>query len=45
MSRYGPLLGRTPVGKHGDEKMIADYVKAQGGQYNQLHSDHQLIIF
>ena len=35
----------STVGKHGDEKMIADYVKAQGGQYNQLHSDHQLIIF
>ena len=35
----------STVGKHGNEEMIADYVKAQGSQYKQLYSDHQLIIF
>ena len=35
----------STVGKHGDEKMIRNYVKNQGNNYEQLHSDHQLVIF
>mgnify|MGYP001966734029 CR=1 FL=1 len=35
----------STVGKHGDEAMIGSYVKNQGGQYRQLHSDHQLVLF
>jgi putative transposase len=33
------------VGKHGDETIILRYVKSEGGNYEQLHSDHQLAIF
>ena len=35
----------STVGKHGDETMIGNYVKEQGGQYQKLHSDHQLALF
>ncbi len=35
----------STVGKHGDEAMIAKYVKGQGGEYNKLHSDYQLALF
>lgn len=35
----------STVGKHGDESMIANYVKGQGGHYNELHNDHQLTLF
>jgi putative transposase len=35
----------STVGKHGDETMIRRYVKSQGDNYEQLHSDHQLAIF
>ena len=33
------------VGKHGDEQMIARYVKNQGKKYRKLYSDHQLTLF
>ena len=35
----------SSVGKHGDEAMIGQYVKSQGGNYQILHSDHQLALF
>lgn len=35
----------STVGKHGDESMIRNYVKNQGNNYEQLHSDHQLAMF
>jgi len=35
----------STVGKHGDEKMIANYVKHQGGVYQKLHEDYQLALF
>lgn len=35
----------SSVGKHGDEAMIAKYVKNQGGEYQELHKDHQLSFF
>ena len=35
----------TTVGKHGDEGMIARYVKQQGNAYLQLHRDEQLALF
>ncbi|GAB4216500.1 MAG: IS200/IS605-like element ISMac7 family transposase [Synechococcales cyanobacterium] len=35
----------STVGKHGDEGMIARYVKAQGNEYLQLHRDEQLALF
>ena len=35
----------STVGKHGDESMIAKYVKAQGKDYLQLHRDEQLTLF
>jgi len=35
----------STVGKHGDEQMIAGYVKSQGQEYLQLHRDEQLSIF
>jgi putative transposase len=35
----------STIGKHGDETMIRRYVKSQGGNHEQLHSDHQLAIF
>ena len=35
----------STVGKHGDEQMIAKYVKGQGQNYQKLHSDHQLTLF
>src|SRR5699024_3840157 len=34
----------STVGKHGDEAMLGDYVRNQGGEYEQLHSDHQLAL-
>ena len=33
------------VGRHGDEAMIANYVKNQGGIYSKLHTDPQLAFF
>ena len=35
----------TTVGKHGDEQMIAKYVKGQGEIYKKLHEDRQLVMF
>ena len=35
----------STVGKHGDESMIRNYVKNQGNNYEQMHSDHQLVMF
>ena len=37
----------STVGKHGDESMIANYVKNQGkgDKYKSLHKDHQLTLF
>ncbi|MBD2095815.1 IS200/IS605 family transposase [Trichocoleus sp. FACHB-591] len=35
----------STVGKHGNESMIAKYVKAQGNDYLQLHRDEQLTLF
>jgi len=35
----------STVGKHGDEAMIGKYVKGQGGDYQKLHSDYQLVMF
>ena len=35
----------SSIGKHGDEAMIAKYVKNQGGEYKELHKDHQLTLF
>ena len=35
----------STVGKHGDERMIASYVKDQDKEYLQLHRDEQLALF
>jgi REP element-mobilizing transposase RayT len=35
----------STVGKHGDESMIAKYVKNQGNEYNKLHEDRQVSLF
>lgn len=35
----------TTDGKHGDEQMIAKYVKGQGETYKKLHEDRQLVMF
>lgn len=35
----------STVGKHGDESMIGNYVKNQGGHYQKIHNDHQLVLF
>jgi REP element-mobilizing transposase RayT len=35
----------STVGKHGDESMIANYVKNQGNDYLKLHRDEQLALF
>jgi putative transposase len=35
----------STVGKHGDETMIANYVKNQGANYEKLHSSYQLALF
>jgi len=35
----------STVGKHGDENMIANYVKNQGNEYEKLHEARQLEIF
>ncbi len=35
----------STVGKHGDEGMIANYVKNQGNEYLKLHRDEQLTPF
>ena len=35
----------STVGKHGDEEMIAKYVKGQGGEYRLLHRSEQLELF
>lgn len=35
----------STVGKHGDETMIAKYVKGQGGEYRLLHKGEQLELF
>ena len=35
----------STVGKHGDEHMIANYVKEQGQEYEKLHENRQLQLF
>ena len=35
----------STVGKHGNEGMIAKYVKGQGGDYQRLYSSRQLELF
>lgn len=35
----------STVGKYGDEAMIGEYTKNQGGDYKMLHSAHQLSLF
>ena len=35
----------STVGKHGNEATIRNYVKEQGGVYQQLHEDRQLALF
>ena len=35
----------STVGKHGDENMIANYVKSQGGEYKPMHKGQQLTLF
>ncbi len=35
----------STVGKHGNEQMIATYVKEQGNTYTRLHEDRQLTLF
>jgi REP element-mobilizing transposase RayT len=35
----------STVGKHGNEAIIRNYVKEQGGVYQQLHEDRQLALF
>ena len=35
----------STVSRHGDEGSIAQYVKNQGGTYNRLHEDRQLVLF
>ena len=35
----------STVGKHGNENMIGEYVKAQGETYHALYVDHQLALF
>ena len=35
----------STVGKHGDESMIANYVKEQGNDYLKLYRDEQLVLF
>ncbi len=35
----------STVGKHGDESVIGNYVKNQGGNYQKLHNDYQLVLF
>ena len=35
----------STVGKHGDENVIANYVKNQGQEYKQVHHDSQLALF
>ena len=35
----------STVGKHGDENMISNYVKEQGGEYLKLHQCQQLSLF
>ena len=35
----------STVGKHGNEKMISNYVKKQGNTYEKLHESRQLKLF
>ena len=35
----------STVGKHGNENMIGNYVKQQGGTYQQLYENQQLALF
>ncbi len=35
----------STVGKHGDETLIANYVKQQGNEYKQLYQNRQLRLF
>jgi len=35
----------STVGTHGNETTIRNYVKEQGGVYQQLHEDRQLALF
>jgi putative transposase len=35
----------STVGRHGNERMIGDYVKRQGSGYQKLSEDRQLALF
>ena len=35
----------STVGRHGNERMIGNYVKRQGQTYRKLHEDRQLALF
>jgi REP element-mobilizing transposase RayT len=35
----------STVGKHGDEKVIQNYVKVQGKEYSKLYANSQLSLF
>lgn len=35
----------STVGEHGDENLIANYVKKQGREYEKLHESRQLALF
>jgi len=35
----------STVGRHGDERKIANYVKNQGNEYHKLYEDRQLRLF
>lgn len=35
----------STVGEHGNEKIIGNYVKSQGKEYQKLHEDRQIKLF
>jgi REP element-mobilizing transposase RayT len=35
----------STVGEHGNEKIIGNYVKSQGKEYQKLHEDRQIMLF
>ena len=35
----------STVGNHGNENMIANYIKEQGDEYQKLYEDRQLVLF
>jgi REP element-mobilizing transposase RayT len=35
----------STVGKHGNEDVVSQYVKKQGGEYKKLHDNYQLSLF